>query len=101
MLCDIHNLQVAAFVCKYVNGVSPSYFREYIKLISNKHTIRTRQSTVGNLVLETDNTEQYGTRSIEFYVVILWNAIPPEIRNLTSTACFRTQLKKHISLYIV
>ena len=27
----------------------PSYFHEYFKLISNKHTIRTRQSTIGNL----------------------------------------------------
>ena len=40
-LCDTHNLQVASFVFECVNGLSPSYFHEYFKLISNKHTIRT------------------------------------------------------------
>ena len=102
MLYDIHNLHVASFVfeCR-VNGVSPSYFHEYFKLISNKHTIRTHQSTMGNLFLEKCNTDQYGIRSIQFYGVILWNSIPPEIRNWTSTACFRTKLKKHYTSYIL
>ena len=89
-LCDIHNLQVASFVFECVNGLSPTYFHEYFKLISNKHTIRTRQSTMGNLFLERYNTDQYGTQSIQFYGVILWNSIPHEIRKLTSTAFFRT-----------
>ena len=48
-LCDIHYLQVASFIFECVNALSPSYFLEYFKLISNKHTIRTRQSTVGNV----------------------------------------------------
>ena len=101
-LCDIQNLQVASFVFECVNGLSPSYFHEYFKLISSKHTIRTRQSTLGNLFLERRNTDQYGIQSIQFYGVILWNSIPPEIRNLTPTACFRTKLKKHyISLCVL
>ena len=29
-LCDIHNLQVASFVFDCVNGLSPSYFHEYL-----------------------------------------------------------------------
>ena len=94
-LCDICNLQVASFVFECVNGLSPSYFHEYFKLISSQHTIRTRQSTIGNLFSERRNTDQYGRRSVQFYGVILWNSIPPEIRNLKSTACFRTKLKKH------
>ena len=48
-LCDKCNLQVASFVFECVNGLSPSYFHEYFKLISSKHTTRTRQSTIGNL----------------------------------------------------
>ena len=94
-LCDICNLQVASFVFECINGLSPSYFHEYFKLISSKHTIRTRQSTIGNLFLERRNTDRYGRRSIQFYGVILWNSIPCEIRNLTTTGCFRTELKKH------
>ena len=97
----MHNLQVASFVFECANGSSPSYFHEYFKLILNKHTIRTRQSTMGNLFLERRNTDQYGIRSIQFYCVILWISIPSEIRNLTSTACFRTKLKNIIFLYIL
>ena len=58
--------------------------------------------SLGNLFLERRNTDQYGRRSIQFYGVILWNSIPSEIRNLTTTGCFRTELKKHyISFYVV
>ena len=78
-LCDIHNLQVASFVFECVNGLSPSYFHEYSELISNKHTIRTLQSIMGNLFLQRRNTDQYGIWSIQFYGVILWNSILPEI----------------------
>ena len=59
---------------------------------------------MGNLFLERRNTDQYGIRSIQFYGVILWNSILPEIRNLTSAACFRTKLKKktlNSSIYCV
>ena len=56
------------------------------------------QSTIGNLFLERHNTDQYGRQSIQFYGVILWNSLPPEIRNLTTTVCFRTELKNIISL---
>ena len=98
MLCDICNLQVASFVFECVNGLSPSYFHKNFQLLSSKHTIRTHQSTTGNLFSERRNTDQYGRRSIQFYGVILWNSVPPEIRNLTSTACFRTELQKDISL---
>ena len=57
--------------------------------------------TMGNLFLVRRNTDQYGIRSIRFYGVILWNLIPLEIRNLTSTACFRTELKNIIFLCIL
>ena len=58
---------------------------------------------MGNLFLERRNTDQYGVWSIQFYGVILWNSILPEIRNLTSTACFQTKLKKtlYYILYIL
>ena len=32
-LADIHNLQVLAFVCECVNGLSPSYFCDYFNPI--------------------------------------------------------------------
>ena len=74
-LCDIHNLQeVAAFVFECVNGLSPSCFHEYLELISSKHTIRTRQSIMGNLFFVRRSTDQYGKGSIQFYGVIACQA---------------------------
>ena len=39
-------------VFECVNGLSSSYFHEYFKLMSSKHTIRICQSTMGDLFLE-------------------------------------------------
>ena len=102
-LYDIHNLPVAFFVSECVNGLSPSYFHEYFKLTSSKHIIRTCQFTIGNLFLERRNTDQYGIWSIQCYGVILWNSIPPEIRNFDIYCMCSVQIENtlYFSVYCV
>ena len=55
------------------------------KLISSKYTIRIHQSTMGNLFLERCNSLTNMVYGLFKFMMILWNLIPPEIRNLTST----------------
>ena len=100
-LDDINNLEIASFVYECINGLVPQYFENFFTSLSSKHSLGTRQSKKGNLFLERQNTVQYGIRSIHYSGAKLWNSVPPEIRLLSTTKKFRSELKVYfIKFYI-
>ena len=47
---------------------------------------------------DSDNTTQYGIRSIHYSGVRLWNSLPTEIKESRSLPNFRKKLKSHFLL---
>ena len=77
-LSDIHSLQLVPFVYDCVSHMTPDYFSDYFKHVSDVHSIRTRQAIRDDLFLERRHTVQYGIRSVQYSEAKLWNSIPVE-----------------------
>ena len=60
-LSDIHSLQFLSFVYDCVNHMTPDYFSDCFKHVSDVHSICTRQAIRDYLFLERRHTVQYGT----------------------------------------
>ena len=92
----IRQLQLLSFVYDCHNKLSPVHFQEYFVPCSQVHRFNTRLASRGDLFLERKNTFQYGIRSIEFTGARLWNMLPVPLRESSSAAIFRAELKKHL-----
>ena len=92
-LSDVHSLQLLSFVYDCVNDVTPDYFSDYFKHVSDVHSICTRQAIRDDLFLERRHTIQYGSRSVQYSGAKLWDSIPVDIRSLKSASQFRAKLK--------
>ena len=55
-LTDIHSLQLLSFVYDCVNHMTPDYFSDYFKHVSDVHSICTRQAIRDDLFLERRHT---------------------------------------------
>ena len=62
--------------------MTPDYFSDYFKHVSDVHSICTRQAIRDDLFLERRHTIQYGIRSVQYSGAELWNSIPVELRSL-------------------
>ena len=89
----IRQLQLLSFVYDCLDKLAPIHFQEYFVPCSQVHRFNTRLASRGDLFLERKNTFQYGIRSIEFTGARLWNMLPVPLRESSSAAIFRAELK--------
>ena len=75
--------------------MTPDYFSDYFKHVSDVHSIYTRQAIRDDLFLERRHTIQYGITSVQYSGAKLWNSIPVELRSLKSASQFRAKLKAY------
>ena len=92
-LSDIQSLQLLSFVYDCVNHMTPDYFSDYFKHVSNVHSICTRQAIRDNLFLESRRTVQCEIRSVQYSGAKPWNSITVESISLKSSSQFRAKLK--------
>ena len=92
-LSDILSLQLLSFVYDCVNHITPDYFSDYFRHVSDVHSICTRQAIRDHLFIERRRTTQCGIRSVQYSGAKLWNSIPVELRSLKSVSQIRAKLK--------
>ena len=90
----IRQLQLLSFVYDCHDKLAPIHFQEYFVPCSQVHRFSTRLASSGDPFLERINAFQYGIRPIEFTGARLWNMLPVPLRESSSAAIFRAELKK-------
>ena len=102
ILHDLHWLPVKSRILyklllitfKALHGLAPSYIRE---LVVTKDPVRSlRSNAAPQLHRQSVNTVTYGQRAFTYAAPELWNRLPPHIRNASSLANFKKQLKTHL-----
>ena len=91
-LSDIHSLQLLSFVYDCVNHITPDYFSDYFRHVSDVYSICTRQAIRDDIFLERRNTTRYGIRPVQYSGAKLWNSIPVELKSCKSASQFRAKL---------
>ena len=90
---DIHSLKLLCFVydCKQDSPLHP--FSDYFISVHSIHDHNTRQASKGDIFISSVNTTQYGKRTATFAGSIMWNNLPPPLRECSDYAVhmFRCQ----------
>ena len=82
---------------KAFHGIAPSYLTELIRPYVPSRSLRAGSvRPSNNLKVVNPRTKTYGERAFTVAAPVLWNAIPPYIRNLPTIAQFKGQLKTHL-----
>ncbi len=79
---------------KALHGCAPSYLVELITLYRPARSLRSEQEC--RLIVPKFKTHRFGERAFVNSAPSLWNALPNNIRNLTSVASFKKNLKTHL-----
>ena len=95
---DIHRLQKATFMYKFVNNLLPSLFSDYFHKSDTFHSYGTRASHDFRPTIFRTDLARHSLRS---QGPLEWNGIKLNIKKSSSVACFSKKYKKHLlSLYI-
>ena len=79
---------------KILNKTLPNYLNTIFKYVKDTHN-KTRSSTLNLLSLSKFKTN-YGKRRLSYLGPLEYNNIPLDIRNVTSTVCFKYKCKSWI-----
>ena len=90
---DRIKFKVLLIVYKSINNMAPQYLKTMFHFYRPTRTLRS--SSKGLLAVKRHRTK-YGARSISRYGPVLWNKLPPDIRNVKTLAQFKSQLKTHL-----
>ena len=99
-LADQVKLKNCVFVHNTLNKTSPHCFEGYFSLLSDIHTVNTRQSSLGCIYVNHNNTVRYGLNSITKKSIIDWNFFCKQFINGLNTFSV-DQLKTCISSYFL
>ncbi|XP_071963952.1 uncharacterized protein [Antedon mediterranea] len=87
--------KILLFVFKALHNSPSKFISELIQPYVPKRSLRSRsESLLAHLFHP--STKFYGNRSFSSASVSLWNALPIEIRQATSTSVFKSLLKTHL-----
>ena len=93
-LPDLHSYQILRFVHTFIycHSKLPCVFSEYFSSNSAVHAYNTRNKD--SLHLESFHSS-LGQRSINFKGSVLWNALPEELKRISSVQVFKKKLKSY------
>ena len=102
LLKDLHWLpvkyciqfKILLLTFKALYGLSPTYMSDMISIRKPKRTLRSSAELILNTY--TYNMKTYGYRSFSVSAPLLWNSLPSSIRNITSLASFKKELKTYL-----
>ena len=86
------NLSKAVIMYKIFNNLTPLYLPEYFKMTLDIHQRSLRSTAESLLYIPKPNTELFH-KSLSYSGSKIWNAIPDHIKQSTSIAHFKRDLK--------
>jgi len=90
---QIRTLQVGEFMYRYDRDLLPPVFKGLFSLNSEVHSHLTRNSSSYRCIYARTNTRLF---SIKLSGVLIWEKIPPEIRQSPSLSIFKRKLRTHL-----
>ena len=81
----------AILMYKCTKGLTPNYLSENITPCSNVHNYSTRSTTSGYLHVPRPNNTDYFKRTFKYSGLIIWNALPKEIKYLDNINSFKSR----------
>ena len=97
---EIHSLKLLCFVydCKQGSPLQP--FSDYFIPVHSIHDDNTRQAYKGDISISSINTTQYGKRTAKFAGPVMWNNLPPPLRECSSSRNLKKMRQEfYFSLY--
>ena len=85
------------YVHKSLNGLSPVYLKELIKLYAPSRSLRSESAL--QLEVPRTRTKTYGERRFDKAAAVLWNNIPDCLRKADSILTFKKSLKTHLFIH--
>ena len=78
---------------KCLVGMSPEYLDNLINCYNPPRTLRSNATLEGTLCLKRFKRIKHGGRTFSCVAPILWNCLPPDIRNANTVPTFKSLLK--------
>ena len=88
------DFKILTLTFKCLNDLAPEYLSEKINVHISARNLRSSDCLTLNV--PKTNLKTYGDRSFSKAAPYLWNALPANIRNLTSLESFKAGLKEHL-----
>ncbi|KAL1276385.1 hypothetical protein QQF64_036008 [Cirrhinus molitorella] len=88
------DFKILLYVFKAIHNLAPPYLFDLLHIAIPSHSLRSSSSihlTVPSACLST-----MGSRVFSCSAPLLWNALPPDIRNIDSLPLFKSRLKTHL-----
>ena len=79
---------------KALHGLSPTYLQDLISIRKPPRNLRSSSSML--LSSKSYNLKSYGLRSFSVAAPLLWNSLPPSLRDLHDISAFKSNLKTHL-----
>ena len=87
-----HTYFTGILMYKFVNGLLPPNLMNEFRFVRDIHTYPTRSSCNNNIVLPLVKTEFF-KRTLSYTGPVLWNSLPPVLRNSASANIFKKSFK--------
>ena len=79
---------------KALHGLSPTYLQDLISVYKPSRNLRSSSHLL--LSSKSYNLKSYGLRSFSVAAPLLWNSLPPSLRDLHDISSFKSNLKTHL-----
>ena len=86
--------KLALFVYNFVYGKTPGYMSPLLSLRPAPRSLRSSSDLL--VSVPKFRTETYGRSRFGVRAPVLWNSLPPKVRNCTNTGKFKKVLKTHL-----
>lgn len=86
--------KIILLVFKTLNGLAPPYLADLLHPYQPSRSLRSSNENL--LTAQTFKLKAYGGRSYEVVAPTLWNALPAQMRKISSLTIFKTSLKTHL-----
>ena len=99
---DIYKVQVSKYIFKCINKIAPINFHNWFKVNHERYGYNTRSNfnindgkLMKNLFIPYARTMNYGLKQLKVNGPRIWNAMPSNIKNITSIHVFLKNPKAH------
>lgn len=88
------NFKILLYVFKAIYRLAPPYLSGLLDIATPSRSLRSSSSI--HLTVPTARLSTMGSRAFSRSAPLLWNALPPDIRNTDSLPLFKSRLKTHL-----
>uniref|UniRef100_A0A3Q2ZIU4 Reverse transcriptase domain-containing protein n=1 Tax=Kryptolebias marmoratus TaxID=37003 RepID=A0A3Q2ZIU4_KRYMA len=86
--------KIIMYTFKAIHNLAPSYLSDLVHITTHSRSLRSSSSI--HLNIPPVRLSTMGNRAVSHSAPQLWNALPPDLRNIDNLSTFKSQLKTHL-----